>query len=161
MTESKSDKRPKFSIKFCVDVALSQSFETLCPWCKQSLDPGQPRVLEHWTPRKMLRNPSDADKLGNMRYLHTPCAKEKTIGRRGTSTKGSVADGDTHRIAKMKRLEKKRLTPEEGGLFHAALRGSVKLVARGQKIQSRGFDRTKTKGFDGSVRNRKPRLDRG
>lgn len=170
--------RPKFSVKFCVDVALAQSFETLCPWCKEVLEPGQPRILEHWTPRKMLRNPSNADKLSNMRYLHSDCAKEKTIGHRGTSNKGSVAGGDLHKVAKAKRLEKDRLARAlHHNLGNRVVIGPVTVIREFRdgimrethapgysrafrdkpKLQGRGFDKKLSKGFDGKIRKRKER----
>lgn len=95
-------KRKAISEKTKIDVAIRQSAygALTCPLCFHWLDPGNPRVLEHMTPHAFTADNS----IENLRWVHKACADKKTRGCEGESKKGSVANGDTHKIAKADRL---------------------------------------------------------
>lgn len=100
--------------------------------CGEPLDPVTERVVdEHVIPRELseVGRQGERDDLDNRRFYRWPCALEKTRT-------------DLTRIAKAK-----------------AQAGETGQYARRQKrghgyIQSRGFDKTRTKRFDGSVVSR-------
>lgn len=184
MGEPDKDKRTSFSPKFLVSVAIAQAFEVLCPLCGEVLSPDEPRTLEHMTPRKLFRRPRDGDRRDNLKFCHKACSDLKTRGCVGTSNKGSVANGDTHRIAKAKRLETARLALGEA----AQRRGSIVQfqstnlrrspsqdasvcnaeTAAGYerppsptkfkpKLRGQGFRKDISRCFDGKIRKRKER----
>jgi 5-methylcytosine-specific restriction endonuclease McrA len=98
-------KRPHISDKVKVSVAIGQSQFgcIMCPICHVMLYPDEPRILEHLVPHE-LGGSSEAE---NLRYVHAECARSKTNGNGAT-----VADGDLHKIAKAKRLERARAEHE-------------------------------------------------
>lgn len=102
-------KRPHISPKLMVSVAIKQAEhgEIPCPLCGTGIASFEARVLEHMVPHE-LGGSSDED---NLRWVHTECAKLKTNGNGVTS-----ADGDLHKIAKAKRLERARKAHEDAVL---------------------------------------------
>jgi sulfate adenylyltransferase subunit 1 (EFTu-like GTPase family) len=94
--------RPAISVKTKVNVAIKQAMlgGIICPLCKSYLWASDPRILEHMNPRELSKD----DSTENLRWVHKACADLKTRGCTGTSKKGSVAQGDTHRIAKAARI---------------------------------------------------------
>lgn len=95
-----------------------------CAKCHMQTAPDY-MIAEHWTP-VALGNDQKPDCL-----LCIPCANRKTNGTKATSY-GS----DKHAIAKVKRI-----------------RGETKQGPK-KKIQSRAFDKTLKKKFDGAVEKR-------
>jgi hypothetical protein len=87
-------------------------------------------IAEHWTP-VALGNASAPDCM-----LCAEHAKAKTYGEPGR------IGGDIRDIAHTKRIA------NENTQYDKRKRG-------GSKMQSRGFDKTKTKGFNGEVRDKK------
>jgi len=73
--------------------------------------------------------------LGNRSLWDVDCSKAKTAGDLKAAAKG------------------KRIRGLTGQRARRAKRGGSSIKS-GAKLQSRGFDRTKTKGFDGKVRDR-------
>lgn len=98
-------KRPHISDKMKVSIAIKQSQfgYIMCPICHIILYPNKPRILEHMVPHE-LGGKSDES---NLRYVHAECARKKTNGKPATA-----ADGDLHKIAKAKRLERARAEHE-------------------------------------------------
>jgi len=98
-------KRPNISDRVRVNVAISQAKHggIVCPICQTLLVANEPRVLEHMVPHELGGSSTEA----NLRWVHDECAKTKTNG-----SKTTVADGDIHKIAKAKRLEKARAAHE-------------------------------------------------
>jgi len=93
-------KRPHISVKTKVDVALRQAQGcAICPLCRMQLLPEQPRVFEHMVPFAWTMGHVTDD----LAWVHKECADKKTYGNKAT-----CADGDIHKIAKGKRLEKAR-----------------------------------------------------
>jgi hypothetical protein len=88
--------------KTMVSVAIRQAHGSflVCPLCKDILWADEPRILEHMNPLALSKDNS----IENLRWVHKACADLKTRGCTGTSKKGSVADGDLHKLAKAKRL---------------------------------------------------------
>lgn len=101
--------RPHISSKVMVSVAIKQAEhgEIPCPLCGTGIASFEARVLEHMTPHE-LGGSSDE---GNLRWVHRECAALKTNGGKATS-----ADGDLHKIAKAKRLERARKAHEDAVL---------------------------------------------
>lgn len=83
-----------------------------------------PFEADHSTPNALERGKPD-------QLLCVPCHDAKTYGLRG----------DISSIAKAKRLRDKRTQHD-------------RRLAKGSRMASRGFDKSKTKGFDGVVRPR-------
>lgn len=92
-------KRPHIPNKVLVQIAIQQSMNgwISCPLCHAPLFPEEPRILEHMVPHE-LGGSSDAE---NLRWVHKDCASMKTNGKKTTP-----ADGDLHKIAKAKRLQR-------------------------------------------------------
>jgi hypothetical protein len=92
-------KRPNIPAHVRVNVAILQAQHggIICPICHTLIALGDPRILEHMVPHE-LGGLSDET---NLRWVHTDCAKTKTNGRKPT-----VVDGDLHKIAKAKRLQR-------------------------------------------------------
>lgn len=101
-------KRPPISEKTKVDVAIQQAQDgaLTCRLCQCRLRPGEPRTLEHNPPRALLiaNGEKEPDHPRYLEWVHRVCAAIKTRGCEGTSKKGSVANGDTHRIRKAARI---------------------------------------------------------
>lgn len=102
-------KRPSISPKVMVSVAIKQAEhgEIPCPLCGTGIASFEARVLEHMTPHEL----GGSSEEENLRWLHKECAALKTNGSKATS-----ADGDLHRIAKAKRLERARQAHEDAVL---------------------------------------------
>lgn len=114
-----------------------------CPLCGFPLLHDQPRILEHTPARAILiangvENPDDPKYLS---WVHAACAKTKTNGNGAT-----CADGDIHKIAKAKRLARAQ------EVHRAVLAGTHKREP--SRIKSRGFDKTRTRKFNGEVTKR-------
>jgi len=126
-------KRPSISDRVRVNVAISQAKYggIVCPICQTLLVANEPRVLEHMIPHEL----GGASTEANLRWVHHDCAKTKTNGRKPT-----VADGDIHKIAKAKRLEKARAAHE------AIVSGAAEKPPG--KIKSRPFQGSRK--FDGT-----------
>jgi len=93
--------------------------------CGAPLDPVC--IDEHMVPRETL--PKDrCDHIDNRALLNVPCAKAKTKDDQAVIGHWRRARGDSGQVKRRKE--------------------------NGSKLKSRGFDRTKTKGFDGKVRER-------
>ena len=92
-------KRPTIPHRVMVNVAIAQAQHgcIVCPICHTFLVATEPRVLEHMVPHEL----GGASNESNLRWVHEDCAKTKTNGRKPT-----VADGDIHKIAKAKRLQR-------------------------------------------------------
>lgn len=101
--------------------------EVPCGICGVKLEPTDKTIREHL--HALARGGKDDE--GNMAYVHFKCADEKTNGK-GATTLGS----DSHEIAKTKRLV-------SGGRKR-----------KGRKLQSRGFDKTRSKKLNGEVEKR-------
>lgn len=101
--------RAHISAKTDVSIALMQATmqgrPVLCSLCHEPLYWNQRRVREHLTPRAIrIALKQDPDALEILAWVHKACADLKTRGCEGTSKKGSVANGDTHKIAKAARI---------------------------------------------------------
>lgn len=104
--------RPTISAKDQVTVAIYQANMThnpdsdgiVCPLCRRQLASFEARILEHMIPRAW----TNADPLDDLRWVHKLCADRKTYGNKATS-----ADGDLHKIAKVKRLRIARLAKDQ------------------------------------------------
>lgn len=92
-------KRPHIPAHVRVNVAIIQAQHggVICPICHTLIVLGDPRILEHMVPHE-LGGLSDET---NLRWVHKDCAITKTNGRKPTA-----ADGDLHKIAKAKRLQR-------------------------------------------------------
>ena len=92
-------KRPHISAHVRVNVAISQAEHGAirCPICHTELAAMDDRILEHMVPHEL----GGASDETNLRWVHKECAKVKTNGRKAT-----CADGDIHKIAKAKRIQK-------------------------------------------------------
>ena len=92
-------KRPHIPAHVRVNVAISQAEHGAirCPICHTELAAMDDRILEHMVPHEL----GGASDETNLRWVHKECAKVKTNGRKAT-----CADGDTHKIAKGKRLRR-------------------------------------------------------
>ena len=102
--------------------------------CGEPLDPVKERVVdEHVIPRKLVEEGSEAERdvIENRRFYRWPCALKKTKADLAQIAKADRQAGETGQRARRDR------------------RGSG-------LIKSRGFDKTKSKGFDGKVRDRRP-----
>lgn len=164
-----SERRPKIPVKIQIDIAIRDG--GYCRLCNFLIEPGEPIILEHLVPRAMFKNRADADKPENLAWVHKHCADLKTRGCTGTSKKGSVADGDTHKIAKAKRMEKERLSdvvaltasgpvaPFRNVIIYGGGEKPKWLMRGGKVIKSQGFrkDPNRVRGVDGKVRARKPK----
>ena len=101
--------------------------------CGEPLDPVKERVVdEHVIPRKLVEEGSEAERdvLENRRFYRWPCALTKTKVDLAKIAKADRQGGETGQRARRER------------------RGSG-------LIQSRGFDKSKSRGFDGKVRDRR------
>ena len=101
--------------------------------CGVPLDPVKERVVdEHVIPRKLVEEGSEAERdvIENRRFYRWPCALKKTKGDLAKIAKADRQGGQTGQQARRER------------------RGSG-------LIQSRGFDKSKSRGFDGKVRDRR------
>ena len=110
------------------EMLLTQAYDLglpiLCPLCDMSILPGDKTIREHMHALGL----GGLDTPDNWRLVHKPCARRKTIGTKATS-----AGSDTQLMAKHRRLTGKN-KPK-----------------RTREIQSRGFDKTKTRRLDGTV----------
>lgn len=107
-----------------VTVAILQAGSIKCPLCQKPLTADHKRILEHLTPVAF----GGQNTIDNLRWVHRACAGTKTNGNAAT-----VADGDLHKIAKAKRLDKAREA------HRAVLAGEV--LREPGKIKSRGFQK--------------------
>lgn len=124
-------KRPHISTATKVSVAIEQAGGWIrCALCSGPLRPSDPRILERLVPHE-LDGSSEAEDL---RWVHKECAGKKTYGNKAT-----CADGDIHKIAKAKRLEKARAA-------HEAIVSGTAEKAPG-KIKSKPF--TQWRKFNG------------
>ena len=98
-----------------------------CALCSHKILPGDKTIREHMHALGL----GGFDVPDNWRLVHKPCARKKTIGTKATS-----AGSDTQLMAKHRRLTGKN-KPK-----------------RKHEIQSRGFDKTKTRRLDGTVVSR-------
>ncbi|MGU3457263.1 hypothetical protein ACLBV5_13225 [Brevundimonas sp. M1A4_2e] len=100
--------------------------------CGKPLDPVTERVVdEHVIPRELseVGRQGERDDLANRRFYRWPCALEKTRTDLAKIAKAKAQGGETGQFARRQK--------------------------RGHgSIQSRGFDKTRTKRFDGSVVSR-------
>lgn len=97
--------------------------------CGEPLDPVKERVVdEHVIPRELseVGHQGERDDLDNRRFYRWPCALEKTRTDLARIAKAKAQGGETGQYARRQKRG------------HGA-------------IQSRGFDKTRTKRFDGSV----------
>ncbi len=126
-------KRPTIPHRVMVNVAISQAEHGAirCPICHTGLAAMDDRILEHMVPHE-LGGSSDET---NLRWVHKECAKTKTNGRKPT-----VADGDIHKIAKAKRLQRAHEAHE------AVVLGTAEKPPG--TIKSRGFQGSRK--FDGT-----------
>ncbi len=97
----------------------------ICPLCYKPILPGGKTICEHLHALAL----GGDDTPENRRLVHWSCADIKTRG-----TKATTAGSDIQQIAKGKRL-----------------RGETGQGRMKRKIQSRGFDKTKTRRLDGTV----------
>lgn len=95
--------------------------------CGVALDVSEGIIAEHVFDLVSLGNAGKPDSL-----YRKPCAKAKTNGPRG----------DITWAAHIKRLAFKRTQADD------------REAAGGSRMRSRGFDKTKTRGFDGRVKDR-------
>ncbi len=107
---------------------VQQAFEVgapiECALCHDPIFPSHKTIREHMHALG-LDGPDTPD---NWRLVHRPCADRKTNG-----TKATTAGSDKNLMAKHRRLTGKNKP------------------RRKRKIQSRGFDKTKTRRLDGTV----------
>lgn len=122
-------RRPSIPVRVQVAVALKQAVKVPCPLCGFHVDHTSERVLEHMVPRAW----TESDGIEGLAWVHKACADKKTFGSGAT-----VADGDLHKIAKVKRLAKARAE-------HEAIVAKLATRAPG-KIKSRPFPKTQ-RGF--------------
>ncbi len=125
--------RPSIPARVQVAVAISQAEHggIICPLCGTQIIPSDKRVLEHMVPRML----GGSDEAENLRWVHHDCAKAKTNGNNATS-----ADGDLHKIAKAKRLERARQAHEDAVLGKMNPEKSYTYVKRlSRPIPSRPF----------------------
>lgn len=130
-------KRPHISAKTKVSVAIEQAMTIPCPICWFPLTANDDRVLEHMVPHEL----GGSSEVENLRWVHKGCAAKKTNGNKATS-----ADGDIHKIAKAKRLERAR------DVHKAIVSGTSEKPAG--KIKSRPFDAKWRKKMNGQVEKR-------
>ncbi len=97
-TPGKAKRRP-VPPHMLVTVAILQAGSIRCALCNKPLTADQARILEHLVPVKL----GGGNTIDNLRWVHRPCADRKTNG-----TAATVADGDLHKIAKAKRLDRAR-----------------------------------------------------
>lgn len=92
-------RRPNIPAHVRVNVAINQAEHGAirCPICHTPLASMDARVLEHMVPHEL----GGASDETNLRWVHKDCAATKTNGRKST-----VVDGDLHKIAKAKRLQR-------------------------------------------------------
>lgn len=90
-------KRPHISEKTKVSIAIAQAQHGViwCPLCHKSIGPDDERILEHMVPHEL----GGSSTIENLAWVHKECADQKTYG-----TGATCADGDTHKIAKAKRI---------------------------------------------------------
>lgn len=97
--------------------------------CGEPLEPVKEGVIdEHDLPRKLSAEGYEAerDSLDNRSLLRKPCAMEKTRTDLAQIAKAKAQGGETGQYARRQK--------------------------NGSKLKSRGFDKTRSKGFDGKVR---------
>lgn len=126
-------KRPHIPAHVRVNVAINQAEHGAirCPICHTGLAAMDERVLEHMVPHE-LGGSSDET---NLRFVHKECAATKTNGRKATS-----ADGDIHKIAKSKRLQREHEKHVNNVLGKHAEPGEVTVAVRKSRpIPSRPF----------------------
>ena len=136
-TPSGKAKRRPVPPHMLVTVAILQAGSIRCALCQKPLTADQARILEHLVPVKL----GGGNTIGNLRWVHRPCADRKTNG-----TPATVADGDIHKIAKAKRLAKAQ------EVHRAVLAGEV--TREPSRMKSRGFDKTRSRTFGGKVVSR-------
>jgi hypothetical protein len=126
-------KRPTIPYRVMVNVAISQAEHGTirCPICHTGLAAMDDRILEHMVPHEL----GGASDETNLRWVHKECAAKKTNGRKPT-----VADGDIHKIAKAKRLQRAHEAHE------AVVLGTAEKPPG--TIKSRGFQGSRK--FDGT-----------
>ena len=124
-------KRPHIPAHVRVNVAINQAEHGAirCPICHTSLAAMDERVLEHMVPHE-LGGLSDET---NLRWVHKECAATKTNGRKAT-----VVDGDLHKIAKAKRLQRAHEAHEAAVLGKPASAQEATVAYR-RRIPSRPF----------------------
>ena len=99
--------RAHISAKTDVTIAIRQAVGGYirCTLCGGKLLPTEPRVREHMIARAIrIKLGLDPDAIDILGWVHERCAAKKTRGCEGTSKKHSVANGDTHKIAKADRI---------------------------------------------------------
>lgn len=106
--------RPTISPRVMVSVAIRQANSladektyqkrgVFCPLCYRILLSNEARRLEHMTPRATrIALGLDPDAPENLYWVHKECADKKTNGK----SKATCADGDIHKIAKAKRVNR-------------------------------------------------------
>jgi hypothetical protein len=107
--------------------ALLDRYSIPCTKCRLRIKADQSIEWDHYWPLA-LDGPHGFEAI---RPLHKECHALKSFGSKATS-----AGSDIHAIAKAKRIAR-------GGKTKS-----------GRKLQSRPFDKTRSKGFDGTVRER-------
>ena len=124
-------KRPNIPANVRVNVAINQAEHGAirCPICHTPLAAMDARVLEHMVPHE-LGGLSDET---NLRWVHKECAATKTNGRKAT-----VVDGDLHKIAKAKRLQRAHEAHEAAVLGKPASAQEATVAYR-RRIPSRPF----------------------
>lgn len=90
-------KRPHIPEAMKIRIAILQGHDQSisCGICPKPLGPWDDRILEHMVPHEF----GGASDETNLRWVHKSCADRKTQGFGAT-----CADGDTHKIAKAKRI---------------------------------------------------------
>jgi hypothetical protein len=100
-------------------------------------------IDEHLTPLDSL----GSNALENRALYDRDCAKRKTKTDRAARDKGRRIRGEVGQGPK-------RPIPSRPLIQTHRSEDPKRWQAAGRKIQSRGFDRTKSKGFDGKIRER-------
>lgn len=126
-------KRPNIPAHVRVNVAINQAqgMAVNCPICHTPLAAMDERVLEHMVPHGL----GGASDETNLRWVHRECAATKTNGRKST-----VVDGDLHKIAKAKRLQRAHEAHEAAVLGKPASPEEVTVAFR-RRIPSRPFQK--------------------
>lgn len=124
-------KRPHISDRVRVNVAIMQGHDASiqCGLCPKPLGAWEPRILEHMVPHEL----GGASDETNLRWVHKDCARRKTNGRGAT-----CADGDTHKIAKAKRIASGGRKVRHPMRQHPRLKRTVggKVVERKQETEN-------------------------
>ena len=122
-TQGEPNKRRPVPPHLLVTVAIIQAGNGIkCPLCGLRITHEHKRILEHLTPVAF----GGGNTVDNLRFVHAACAAKKTNGNAAT-----CANGDLHKIAKAKRLDRAREA-------HRAVLAGERQREPG-KIKSRGF----------------------